>query len=114
MKTFKILQTTKQHNVNHLHNAFVAAGITPLSVQSSGTESIATFDDEVSDTAIQAVITNYVFVAPPAPADLVAMAQAYRTKVTAITNLADAKALLNGELYQILKYLALRDVDIGN
>lgn len=112
MKVFTLTQTTKQHNVNRLHDAFVLAGLIPVTVESTATESTFKFDDAVEDSAIQTVITNYVYTAPSVPPDIKAMGVAYRAKVNAISNLADAKALLNGELWQILKYLALRDVDI--
>lgn len=110
MKVVTLTQTTKQHNTNRLHDAFITAGIVPAQVESSNGESRFTFQDAASDSAIQTVITNYVFVAPAIPADLKAMGIAYKAAVNASTNLAQAKLVLNGELFEILKYLALRDI----
>lgn len=112
MKAFTLLQTTKQHNVNQLHDAFITAGITPLSVESSGTESTATFDDSVTNAQINAVIAAYVFVPPLPPVDLVLLGQRYRAAVTAATTLAQCKAVLNGELWDIIKAFAKRDVNL--
>lgn len=112
MKVFTLTQTTKQHNVNRLHDAFVLAGLIPVTVESTATESTFKFDDAVEDSAIQTVITNYVYTAPAVPPDIKAMGVAYRAAVTNATTLAQCKAVLNNELWVILKYLALRDVDI--
>lgn len=113
MKTFTLTQTTKQHDANKLHDAFNAASIPPALVQSTATESTFIFQDSVTDPSIQSVVTAYTFTAPGLPPDAIALGQAYRTAVTNATTLAQCKAVLNGELWQILKYLA-RDVNLGN
>lgn len=110
MKTFTLLQSTKQHNVNQLHDAFIAAGITPLNLESDATESRASFDDAVTTPSIQAVVNAYVYVAPVIPPSLVQLGQNYRAAVTAATTLAQCKAVLNGELWEIIKAFAKRDV----
>lgn len=110
MKTFTLLQSTKQHDVNRLHDAFVAAGIIPQLVESTPTETRASFDDAVTTPSIQAVVNAYVFVAPAAVTDWVQLGQNYRAAVTAATTLAQSKAVLNNELWEILKALAKREI----
>lgn len=108
MKIRTLTQTEKQHNVNALHDAFIAAEIVPLHAEASNGESRFTFDDSVSDTAINNVITAYVYAAPPIPADIKALGVAYRAAVTNATTLAQCKSVLNGELWVILKEIAKR------
>lgn len=111
MKTVTLTQATKQHIANRLHDQFVAAGLVPTLVESDATESRFTFQDAAGDAAIQTVITNYVYVAPAIPGDLVAMGTAYKNAVNALPNSA-TKTILNNELWVILKHLALRDVNL--
>lgn len=110
MKVVTLTQATKQHNTNRLHDAFILAGLVPVQVESSNGESRFTFQDAVTDPSIQTVITNYVFAAPAIPPNIVAMGVAYRNAVTNATTLAQCKAVLNNELWQVLKFLALKDI----
>jgi hypothetical protein len=112
MKIFTLTQATKQHNSNALHDAFILAGITPQFVESTPTETRASFDDAVTTPSIQAVVNAYVYAAPAVPANWVTMYQNYRTAVTNATTLAQCKTVLNGELCEIIKALA-KD-QIGN
>lgn len=110
MKTTTLTQAQKQHDVNRLHDAFVAASVIPVRVESIATESYFRFDDAVSDTAIQQVITNYAYVAPSPPANIKQLAQNYKNAVNAATNVAQLKSALTVELVALLKEMAKRDV----
>lgn len=110
MKTTTLTQAQKQHDVNRLHDAFIAASIVPVHVEGDGGQSRFTFEDSVSDAAIQNVITSYVYVAPLPPADLRQLAQNFRNAVTAASTVPQLKSALNGELMLLIREIARRDV----
>lgn len=109
MKTTILTQAQKQHHVNRLHDAFIAAGVIPERVESNGTSSTFMFQDSVADASIQTVITNYVYVAPTPPANIKQLAQNYKNAVNAATNVAQLKSALTVELVALLKEMAKRE-----
>lgn len=84
MKIIILTQAQKKHNVNALHDAFIAAEVIPLRVEGTTVESRFMFDDAASDSAIQAVVDAYAFTNPPVPVDLRAAWQAYKDAVQAL------------------------------
>lgn len=105
MKTFTLTQSTKQHNPNRLHDAFIAAQVVPVLVESTADSSIFTFADQESDAAIQAVITSYTLVAPPAPINIRTAWQAYDAAVNSATTVPQLKAAMTDRLGVLLKEL---------
>lgn len=105
MKIRTLTQVEKPHDINQLHDAFVAAGIPPLKVEGNDTESRFAFQDAVTDGAIQAVITAYTIAAPPALVDIKAAWQAYETAVNNATTVPQIKAALTDRLGVLLKEL---------
>lgn len=110
MKVKTITQASKQHNVNALHDDYIAADLVPSQAESTSTESRFTFNDAVSDAAIQQVITNYVFVPPPASVNIRQLAQNFRDAVDAATTMPQLKAALKQELMTLLRQMAQREV----
>ncbi len=106
MKTLTVTQAEKQHNVNHLHDAFIAAEVTPLLVTSIPTESYFTFDDAVPNASIQQVVTNYVFAPAVVLADIRVLANNFRSAVTDAATLPQMKAALTTELMLLMRELA--------
>lgn len=111
MKTFTLTQAAKQHDTNRLHDAFIAASLTPLYAESTATQSRFDFADAVTDPSINAVVSAYVFAAPAIPPGWVQLGQNYRNAVTNATTLAQCKAVLNGELWEIIKALAKSQIN---
>lgn len=106
MKERQILQATKAHNVNQLHDQFIAAGIVPTAVDSSATASRFEFEDAASDAAIDAVITNHT-AQSTAPPNLLALWSTYKAAVQAATTVAQLKAALVNDLGPLMKAIAL-------
>lgn len=111
MKRITLTQAQKQHDVNRLHDAFNSADLYPMPVESDALASYFTFEDAVSDVSIQAVITNYVYVPPPPPANLRQMAQNFRDAVNAAGTVGALKSALNSELMLLLREIARREVN---
>lgn len=105
MKTKILTQAEKAHNTNRLHDAFIAALIPPIRVESTETESRFAFDDSVGDTAIQTVITSYSFSPPTAPLDIKAKWLEYKTNVSNATTIPQLKAAITNDLGALLKDL---------
>lgn len=102
MKTITLTQAQKQHDTNQLHDAFIAAHLVPQKVESTATESSFAFADDVSDTAIKAVIDNYALLQPAATGDISAAWQTYKTAVNNATTVAQLKSVLTTELGVLL------------
>lgn len=66
---FTLTQLTKQHNTNRLHEAFLAAELTPSLVESDESESRFTFPDDTDEGDIEDVVGAYTFAPAPAPAN---------------------------------------------
>ena len=105
MKTRILTQAQKTHSTNALHDAFVAAGLTPILVESSNTESRFTFADEVTDTSIDAVVGSYAFSAPAVPSDVRQLWTNYKNAVNNATTIPQLKAVLTDDLGALLKEL---------
>jgi hypothetical protein len=103
MKKVTLTQETKQHNVNRLHDLFIASGLAPKLVESIPTESYFSFDDAVTDQSIQNVITAYVYAAPVIPPDIKILWQNWKTAKAAATTLPQMKAALDNHLDTLLK-----------
>lgn len=103
MKTFILTQAQKEHDVNKLHDAFIAAALIPNSVESTGTGSRFEFLDLVTDQSIQSVVTAYVFSPPPSPVDIRQSWQNYKSAINSATNVAQIKSALTTELGVLLK-----------
>jgi hypothetical protein len=110
VKVKTLEQSVKQHNVNALHDAFIAAGLVPVRAESSATESRFVFDDSVANSAIQQVIDAYTFAVPQPLADLRQLAQNFRTAVQNATTVLQLKSALNQELMLLLRELAISRV----
>jgi hypothetical protein len=67
--TITLTQLEKEHNVNKVHDALIAAGLVPTHVESDEEESRFTFDDSVDPGDVQDVFDAYVFV-EPVPVDV--------------------------------------------
>jgi hypothetical protein len=105
MKTFTLTQSTKQHNLNKLHDAFIAATLSPLTAQGdpgTGTSTF-TFDDAVTDQSIQNVVTAYVFAAPVVPPDIKVLWQAWLNAASAATTIGQMKTAMANQLNDVLK-----------
>jgi hypothetical protein len=98
--------------VNRLHDAFVAAGVTPAQVESTALESRFTFQDAVTDLSITNVITAYSYSAPSAPVDVRVAWNSYKTAVNNASTVAQIKSALTSELGIVLKEL-LKSRDAG-
>lgn len=112
MKLRTITQSQKPHNVNQLHDAFIAAGLIPRLVESTETESRLAFDDVVADSAIDSVVSVYALVAAPALVDVRVAWQNYKNALQNATTVAQIKSALTNELGTLLKEL-LR-AQVGN
>lgn len=106
MKTTTITQGQKDHDPNALHDAFVAAGLIPLLAENTVNESRYTFDDAVSDQAINTVVASYTFTPKPPPVDIKTTAQNFRAAVNGATTLPQLKQVLINELDALLKELS--------
>jgi hypothetical protein len=105
MKTRLLTQAEKAHNTNRLHDAFIAALIPPLHVESTDTESRFAFSDEVTDAAIQEVINSYSLVSPASPVDIRAKWLEYKANVNSATTVPQLKAAITNDLGALLKEL---------
>jgi hypothetical protein len=103
MKIKVVTQAQKQHDTNRLHDAFIAANLIPLFVESIETESRFSFNDAVSDSAINSVISTYVFSAPTASVDVKAAWTAYKTALNNASTVPQLKSALTNELGVLLK-----------
>lgn len=103
MKIITLTQASKPHNPNRLHDALIAANITPLMVESNADASQFTFDDAVNDGAIQAVITAYVLAAPTVPADIKNLWTTYRDHLEAASTVGQVKTVLTNDLGALLR-----------
>lgn len=103
MKTFVLAQSLKAHDVNKLHDAFLAATLIPLQVESTETESRFTFADEVTDAAIAGVVSAYTFAVPAVPVDLRQAWLNYKNALNNAGTVAQVKTTLTDELGVLLK-----------
>lgn len=69
MRTITITQAEKAHHPNQLHDQLIAAGIAPLSVENTDTETRITVANAVTDESIQAVVDAHVKLGPEVPFD---------------------------------------------
>lgn len=69
MRTITITQAQKEHHPNRLHDQLIDAGIVPLSVENTETETRITVADAVTDGSIQAVVDAHVKPEPEVPFD---------------------------------------------
>jgi hypothetical protein len=107
-----LTQAQKQHDLNALHDAFVAAQIAPqwAEMSTDGLTSTFAFLDSVNNTTIQTVISSYSFVARQAPAQLRDLWQAYKSAVANASTVAQLKNAMTNELGAVLKELG-RHID---
>ena len=114
MKTRILTQSEKQHGVNRLHDAFIAAGFIPTYVESIPSESRFSFNDSVADASIEGVIASYTYAAPPAPVNIRTAWTNYKTAVNNATTVAQIKSALTNELGVLLKeLLKTRDANLN-
>lgn len=69
MKTITITQAQKPHHPNRMHDELIAAGVTPITLESTDRETRITVDDQVAGTAVQTVIDAHVKPEPETPFD---------------------------------------------